>query len=566
MIKKIFFPAKVGSRRLYPEYILGVSIDEHKVYGALVYAKSSQSSIENLFEQDIEKQENNTQEQATAQALKKLVSSIKNYDQLNVAIPSSIVVFKELEVPFIDEDKIRMVLEYEIEEKLPFSVNDAVVDFIITKKNKSLNTSQILVAAVRNQDLQSIIDIYTAADIAPHHITIDLFALYGLYLQMPEFNNNEETNALIELDLHSSRISLIHHNELRMTRHVPRGIATVAQEVSKEINMPIEKTLEKLFKFGLKPTGDDAFDKSLQQHMINFFYDIQFTLNSFSLKLTSYKGINKLLFCGQAVTINNLMRFCGDLLQLPCIIFDPSNIFTNKSIKKKRFKQETIEWHEYATVLGVALVPPAHEHFDLRRKKFELIDYSLIKKQLVAGFVLMLVLFTTISVQGYFQINALATTANDLESHEIGKIIDMIPRQDRPRTKQLNPVIARAEKVLNEKIELWAPFKKERIQPLEILLELTSIMDNKLFMIDVEGITIDTAARGSDTLKVEVDGYFKSKKGTGSHFAEFTELQRRFDSSNLLKPAKYTEHPAGEKGIQFNVELKKHDEAGEEQV
>lgn len=566
MIKKIFFPAKIGSHRLYPEYIFGISIDEHKVYGALVYAKNAYSSVENLYEQSIEKQENSTHEQATAQALKKLVANVKHYDQLNIAIPSSIIVFKELEVPFIDEDKIRMVLEYEIEEKLPFSVNEAVVDFIITKKNKSLNSAQILVAAVRHQDLQKILDIFVEAGLTANRITIDLFALYGLYLQMPEFSNNEETNALIELDLYSSRISLIHHNELRMTRHVPRGIAAVAQEVGKEMNISTEKALEKIVRYGLKPSGDDAFDKSVQQHMINFFYDIQFTLNSFSLKLPNYKGINKILFCGQAASLLGLMRFCGDLLQLPCTIFDPSSIFTNKNIKKKNLRQEPPIWHEYATVLGVALVLPVHENFDLRRKQFELIDYALIKKQLIAGLILIITLFTTVSMQGYFQINTLKTTANDLESREIGKIIDMIPRKDRPRGNQLKTVISKAEKVLNEKMELWEPFKKERIQPLEILLELTSIMDNKLFMIDVEGITIDTAARGSDILKVEVDGYFKSKKGTGSHFAEFTELQRRFNSSNLLKPKKFTEHPAGDKGIQFNVELKKHEEADEEQV
>lgn len=99
-----------------------------------------------------------------------------------------------------------MILDFEIESMLPFSIHEAVVDFIITSVDKKSGTSQILVAAVRSQDLQDQLDMYLKAGIDPTSITIDLFAYYSLYQQIPEYKSLPHATALVELGAHATRI------------------------------------------------------------------------------------------------------------------------------------------------------------------------------------------------------------------------------------------------------------------------------------------------------------------------------------------------------------------------
>ena len=61
------------------------------------------------------------------------------------------VIFKDLTLQLSDPDKIRMVLDYEIEPMLPFSIHDATIDFIVTKTQKDPQQTTVLVAAIRNQ-------------------------------------------------------------------------------------------------------------------------------------------------------------------------------------------------------------------------------------------------------------------------------------------------------------------------------------------------------------------------------------------------------------------------------
>lgn len=91
---------------------------------------------------------------------------------------------------------------------------------------------------------------------------------------------------------------------------------------------------------------------------------------------------------------------------------------------------------------------------------------------------------------------------------------------------------------------------------MEILLELTSIMDNRRFALNVEEIAFNEKDPGNPT--VDIEGYFQSPRGTGFHLTDFFELEKRFNNSALLTPAEQiTAIPAADKGVRFSIKLKK---------
>ncbi|MFH1254328.1 MAG: type II secretion system protein GspL [bacterium] len=555
MIKNIFLPEKIGNKRIIAQRIVGLALQDETVTLALVYAKRSKTIVEELLSEKLSSDVNLSYAQRASEAIKKIMLHVKNFDQIRIAIPASIVTFKELQVPFDDVEKIRMVLDYEIESMLPFSISNAVIDFIITKHNKEQKSTQVLVAAVQNQDLQAELDIYTQAGVEPSHITIDLFATYGLYKQISDYASIEKGSILVEVGETSTRIAFLQNGELRLTRTMPRGIISIVKNISEESGMDAEKVKEHLDLNGVNSLGGDALAKIFQNQFINFFNDIQFTLNSFSLKLNFYDEITKIIFTQKANQVKGFVKLCSDTLQIPCESFDWRKVFEIKSVKK-HLKNIDYGAVDFVTAIGTAIPCYEQDQFDLRRKSFVLVDYKLVSKQIIAVVVLLTTMFLAIGVHGYMQISTLRNTLDKTEKTEISRLKAIFPKDHMPKKQTLQAFVQEAQKLVREKTDLWSAFRKERLNPLEIMLELTNIADKTRNNIYFTDLSINSKDKGG--VEIDVDGYFKSKKGSGSHFNDWLPIELRFKESlmfTLLEdPINTTSIP--DMGVKFSAKLK----------
>lgn len=572
MIKEVFLPEKIGARRIIPQHILGIAIHENCVRFALVYAKQHKSFVERLLVEPIEPGTDETLVDRTAQAIKRGISSIKSYDQIRACISASNVVFKEVQLQFDDPEKIRMVLDYEIEAMLPFSIQEAVVDFIITKPQKDQEGSQVLVAAVRSQELENFLNIYKQAGIEPTSVTIDLFAVFGLYQQIAEYRTIPHACALVEIDDHATRIAFVQDGQLRLNRSVQRGFQTVIKLISEETKIPVQDVVKKLETTGLSSTGDDVVMRAMQKHFVLLLNEIQFTLNSFSLKLNFYDGVSKILFTGDVGSIANFMTFCSDTMQIPCEVLDCKKLLDGALVKNKA-KDVAGHWSDYSVALGVALPSNEQCDFDLRRKQFVYPRSSLIIKQLATVGILVFLILLTLGVKGYFDISRLSSEASQFELQEIGrfKTENIFTKEQLAKKRPFPAVVRDAEKVVNEKREIWAPFSQQRMRPLELWVELTRLINKKQLDVTIREVTFTTdeknwekekdgtTKKDAGVPKVEAEGLFKSK--TGDHFIDFMRLfESRFKESATLKviePIDATPAPDG--GVNFTVRMRLKD-------
>ena len=299
MIKEIFLPEKTKTRRLISKRIIGIALHEDHVSASQVYATSSTTTIENLLIEPIQAGAPDRIIDRTGTAITKVLQKLSKYDQIRISIPSSIVTFKELTLPFIDLEKIKMVIEYEVEPQLPFSIHDAIIDFVVTSQNIEEKKSHVLIAAVQKKDFLEIVDMYEHIEIDPDAVTIDLFATYGLYLQIPEYKNIKNGSAIVDIGKHSTSVAFIMNGQLRLIRNIGKGIDTIVDHICKDNNRPKEEILDQLEKYGMQKADDPLFNQSAQKHVTHFLNDIQFTLNSFSLKLNFYDEISKILITGE---------------------------------------------------------------------------------------------------------------------------------------------------------------------------------------------------------------------------------------------------------------------------
>jgi len=555
MIKEIFLPEKTNGRRLISRRIIGMTIRENSVSAAQIYATSSSTQVERIVEAPIPPGAPNRYNERASHVIKTLLQSVARYDQIRISIPSTIATFKELTLPFLDPDKIRMVIEYEVEAKLPFSINEAIIDFVITKKNTEEKTSQVLVAAVRKQDLQNIFDMYTLADIDPDTITVDLFALYGFYLQIPEYKNLPHATSIIDIGATNTSVAFLVDGQMRLVRTISKGLQTIAQHVAEDTGTPLAQTVLDLSSFGLEKPDDVAYTQAIAKHISTFLNDIQFTLNSFSLKLNFYQEISKILFVGLGDTIKGFNEFASTMLQISCEPFSSKKLFKAKNFKNKS-KQFIDSETKYTLALATAISYPPHDHFNLRKKEFTKTSSPLMNKQIMMSVLLTIVIFLVIGVRGFFQINDLRATLKHKEKQAVVQLKKIFPPGHKSLKKsRLKALFRDASREVRDRQEAWQPFFQENLQPLEILKDLTQTMDKRSFNIKVQKISIVLDKMGAPV--IDVDGQFASQPGR--HFADFGNFTTFFEQHS--KTLAFSEQPdlrflEGGTGVEFTFMLK----------
>ncbi|MCK4265025.1 pilus assembly protein PilM [Candidatus Babeliales bacterium] len=532
MMLELFIPEKFRSIRLLPKHVLGIGINNNKIFGSLIYSKHNSTIIEKIYSVPIQEDSSNKNlQQGTTSAIKKLVGIINKFDQLRISVSASKVIFKELRIPLTGHEKIRMIIEYEVEEQLPFSLDEAIIDFIVTKESKDGSDSQVLVAAIRKNDLQEILDIYTKAGINPTNITIDLFAIYDLYKLIPEYKKIKDPVSLVDVEDYTTTITLIQNNELRLIRTIPVGIFTIAQDIREEANISIEEAKNLILSGNL--SIESTQNKIIQKHLITYLNEIQFTLNSFCLKLGLYKEINKILFTNFDPTKNEFASFASNALQIPCEILNIEKIFSLSNIKNKT-TQSINNWHNYVLSLATALSSiPTHE-FNFRRKSFELVNLPLMRKQINFALLISLTSIFTLSTFGYSYLGGLYNKLTSIETKENSKLQKILKAgekttQDAPTLRlikraqketKFQNILKQMKRIVDQEQSAWIKLSRLKINALSVLLNITQIIDRYNFSVSINDMSISPA--DLETI-IEISGLFRPKV-PGEDFKEWFQF------------------------------------------
>lgn len=557
MIKEIFLPEKINSRRIISQRILGLSIQDNIIRASQSYLTSTTNILENLSETEILPGAESTYKERAGEASTRIMSKLSKHDKIRISIPTNIVTFKELKLPFIDREKIKMVIEYEVEPLLPFPISEAIIDFIITRKIPEENSSHVLVAAVRQEDLQKIFDSYIEGGIDPDYITIDLFSLYGLYLQIPEYKNLTNASAIVEIWDNNTIVAFLLNGELRLVRNIQKGLNTIADNIGKDASISAEEIKKSLLSLDIKEL-DKQLNKKAEKHLINFLNDIQFTLNSFSLKLNFDNDVSKILFVGSGSKIKGLMEFGSELLQIPCEILSCNKLFKEKILKNK-LSHEPKEWIDYVIPIGTSLPYAQFEEFNLRKKSFQKTKDPIKQKQVITSIALAIFIFLGIGTSGFINVRSLNSVASQRENDLITKIKKMFPTGSPSLKKNaLTTLLRDAEQQVSTKEEAWAPFLNENLQPLEILLDLTKTIDKRLFNVAIEKISIEIEELEPTA---EITGIFRSSDPEGKHFEDFENFVKFFEQNSKIlimkeKPDEDLVPPQEGGGVKFTFKLK----------
>ncbi len=320
MIQDIFLPEKLGTYYIFSQRIVGISVTKAHLYATIVVARGPQITIEKSIIEPLQGDKTNHTERVI-ETLGKVMKKVGSVSKINVALPSSSVVFKELRLPFQDYDKINKVVRFEVEPLLPFPAQNAVSDFIITDVSTKEEGAQVLVAATQKQTIAEQLSLFEQANIDPSVITVDMFCLYGLYRQIPAYASIVGVAVLLDIDVQSTKIVVIQNQQLRIIRTLPHGIYQVAKNTSTALKMSPQQIMDHLVRFGLEKSDPPELVQELQNGLVEFLGKVQFALNSAVGQLNESK-ITQLLLTGAGAEIKGIAPFAQEKLQSPCQLFD----------------------------------------------------------------------------------------------------------------------------------------------------------------------------------------------------------------------------------------------------
>jgi type IV pilus assembly protein PilM len=518
MIKDLLLPEKIGSYYIFGKRVVGIEITKTHIYATVTYFQGSKITIEQCIEMLIEQHNGDSASVRIGAALKKVFSLVGSYQEIRLAISSSQIIFKTMLMPFNDIEKIKKVVDFEVEPLLPFSIADSIVDFIITKSNTAQHNSEIIIAAIQKQYITQHIEIFTQIGITPDIITIDLFELYGFYklISSTQLGNN----ALIELSSDNTKIIFITDGQLRFIRTLPVGMETLKKSgEERNVYTPPKNDAPEIQ--ASEPMNDG---KALAENLL-------FTLQSFTSQLNISEP-PRLFLLGEEANAPGLLSRLQQALNMPIELFNPNQVAEHTHITLKSVTQIPLA-NTIST--AAALSSPTTEHINLRQKEFAPKDEQLLIKQLACGLLLLVLIFASLLAHSFLQKRTLRNELTSSKTETAEMIGQWFPAIDKG---PIDDMLEEAETETKKDERIWFAFARSASNSLlNILLELTKLNREGLGLA-VDKITIDQE-RGIMYLKASVK----------DHDA-LARLENELKQSNLFS------YVQPQNDINFNMELR----------
>jgi len=494
LIQDIFLPEKIKSYYLFSKVIVGIEINRTNIIATKTKISGYTSTIELIIEEKISEEVSEENFERTSPALTSIFSKIGNYDEIHTILPSSMVVFKELKLPFTSREKISKIIGFEIEPLLPFALRDAVIDFIITREIPEEKSSEILVTAVQKQNIIQHVAMFEAINLKPDVITVDMIALYGLYKQIEPYKQLQGGTVLINITSYSTGIALMINGQLKTVRTLSKGIIALTKQIAQDLNRTPQEIIDYLFRFGVEKTEDEP---TIEKAISDWWNSINFTLESFSAQLLNRQPMTKIILLGNGALIKGLIPFIQQKSGINSELFNAENISQDPTCIIKNINSITP-----INVISVsATLPfPVTVDYNLAQKEFKPIDNFLLLKQLIVLIVLTIGFFAILITHYTIQTSKLKKEIRASEHEALTALTSTFKTLE--GETNVSDAIEEAEKEVEEQKKRWFAFSyQSRASFLQYLLELASKIDKKSLDFNIEQITI---ADGILTLKASV--------------------------------------------------------------
>jgi general secretion pathway protein L len=257
--------------------ILSVDIRSDKISSLLIKTSLKGHSIEAASSVPVQSVSDGHEEFADKFAAA-LDNVIKGMDlsgaEFVISIPSNMISYRNLRVPFKDRKKIRQVLPFEIEPTLPFPVEEVVMDF---QPVRQAEQTDIIACAVRNIDLTAIVDVLKSREMDPQAVTTSGFPAA---LCLARFANIAAQFMFMDIDRDCCTLFAIISGQIHLVRTFQLDASSIADKSDFVVRHLLRflSAFEAFYDFEFEPStlciSGEGIDANVLKHKLEPFMNV----------------------------------------------------------------------------------------------------------------------------------------------------------------------------------------------------------------------------------------------------------------------------------------------------
>ncbi|MEK6713088.1 MAG: pilus assembly protein PilM [Nitrospirota bacterium] len=510
--------------------ILGLDIGSHSIKAVLI--REGLGKIEPV--RFIEKPVTNGDTQA-------LIKSIFQEGRLNPDIVISSVAGNNvsvhyLNIPFSDEAKISRVVPNEVENLIPFPIEDMIIDQVILSKGngaKPNGGSTVCVALIKKNTLQNHINTLKGASVDTKVIEIESLALYHAFMQWYKI---EETVALLDIGAARTNLCIVSKGKPALVRTFNRGGNNVTSSIKEFLGISLEEAEgRKLSSEIILSEGEgDVISTAIKKGLSPLVAELLQSLHAY--EINNNDNISKLYISGGGARLHNLDRFLYAELNMDIETFSIPNDFLQK-LQGGEDANYTL-----ATGIGLALCGARKKHaVGLNFKKGEQISRKETKVNIGKTIYIIAALISVIILgfADFYSKFQYRQDRYDAVKAEMRKVY----METFPEAKNIVDEVQQSKSAVEElrkKVEALGGGSKGVITSLDTLNTLSEKVPKDM-QVDVDDIMIDKS-------KIRVQGETDS-------FESVEKLKKEFETVSFFKKVDVSDAKlsADQKKVKFRI-------------
>jgi general secretion pathway protein L len=197
--------------------VLGIDIRNETVTAVLLHSSLREHRVEDFIHLPFFGPDD--PERSLSSALQTLVEKMDlSGSDYVVAIPANQFIFRNMQIPFSNAKKIRMVLPFELETTLPYAAEDLVIDFHTLNGVPAGDQTKLIAAAIEKNKLSPYLDALASIQADPEKLTLG-----GLPTALCLANqaDPEEDQLFIEIEDSYGTLFILAGGRLQLIRSFP---------------------------------------------------------------------------------------------------------------------------------------------------------------------------------------------------------------------------------------------------------------------------------------------------------------------------------------------------------
>jgi type IV pilus assembly protein PilM len=353
--------------------VIGLDIGSYSIKAVEIINSFKSYQIKNFYELEMSYRDDVEKNVVLAQCLEQLFKDNHlQADRILTAMPGQYISSRIVPVGFSDPRKISMAVLAEVEDAVPFNLEDMIVDHQILGTAPDGQTI-VMVVMTRKAFLRSFLEHLNHVDIDPKLIDVDSLSFYNLapYLRLEA----DECVAMVDIGHEKTSVCLVQNGQLKMFRSINIGGAYLTEFLSRDLESTLaeaQQTKHRVSRLVCEADpgmGMNPQDKLVAERMTlacnAIVKDLGRTLYAF--KTWDRTKISRIFLSGGSARIKNMDQYLAEQLGIPVYLnrLDATDLKIDENLADKALVMPQ------SVAIGMRSVVSAKKHSQINLRKGE---------------------------------------------------------------------------------------------------------------------------------------------------------------------------------------------------